>query len=160
MKSSLPTSATRSGEFKPFASGARALILWCRPLVEEANHLGPAFARVFKETILVSYPDKPLPRAGKGTVQRKLALDLYADEIEKLYVIILETPDIARDACDSRYQTLEDSTDARGISPPRSWCPEDVEDWLLSHAASLNEGVAPPPDSEIFLHGFDRWAES
>ncbi|EKM49839.1 uncharacterized protein PHACADRAFT_105973, partial [Phanerochaete carnosa HHB-10118-sp] len=57
------------------------------PVVEEANHLGPAFAKVFKETILVASPNKSLPRSGKGTVQRKITLDLYAPEIEKLLVI-------------------------------------------------------------------------
>ncbi|EKM49837.1 uncharacterized protein PHACADRAFT_154467, partial [Phanerochaete carnosa HHB-10118-sp] len=107
------------------------------PVVEEANHLGPAFTRVFKETILVASPNKPLPRSGKGTVQRKITLDLYAPEIEKL------------------YETVEDSTNSMGINPPYSWRPEDIQDWLLEHAASLNEGVTPPADADIFSHGFD-----
>ena len=132
------------------------LISWSRPLVEEVDHLGPAFARVFKEIILVTYPDKPLPCAGKSTVQRKLAPDLFADEIEKPYVIMLRTPDILPDACDSIYHALEDSTGAKGRSSSRSWRPEDIEDWLLDHAASLNESVTPPLDSELFLHGLDR----
>lgn len=55
-----------------------------RPVVEEANRLGPQFARVFKETIIVSDPSKALPRASKGTVQRKMCLHLYAPEIERL----------------------------------------------------------------------------
>ena len=55
-----------------------------RPYVEEANRLGPAFARIFKELILVTDPAKPLPRASKNTIQRKMALQLYAEEIEDL----------------------------------------------------------------------------
>ena len=55
-----------------------------RPHVEEANKLGPTFARIFKEMIIVTDPTKPFPRAGKGTVQRKGALTQYASEIEQL----------------------------------------------------------------------------
>ena len=52
--------------------------------MEEANHIAPAFARVFKEMIIVAHPEKPLPRAGKGTVIRKQALALYEQEINDL----------------------------------------------------------------------------
>lgn len=59
----------------------------CRPIVEEANRGAPAYSRIFKELILVTRPDKPLPRTEKGTVMRKLALRAYNDEIEKMYVM-------------------------------------------------------------------------
>lgn len=52
--------------------------------MEEGNAMAPGFAKVFKEMIIVTDPAKPLPRAGKGTVIRKQALALYADEIEQL----------------------------------------------------------------------------
>lgn len=55
-----------------------------RPIVEQANASAPAFGRVFKEMILVTSPDKPLPRAPKGTIIRKQALALYQEEIERL----------------------------------------------------------------------------
>jgi hypothetical protein len=55
--------------------------------VEAANRSSPTFGRVYKEMILVTKPDKPLPRAGKGTVQKKAALKIYDDEIEALYVL-------------------------------------------------------------------------
>lgn len=76
-------------------------IQWCilknslhcfRSVVEEANRLGPQYARVFKETILVASPAKPLPRASKGTVLRKMALSVYAYEIENLSVAGLLLP--------------------------------------------------------------------
>lgn len=54
------------------------------PYVEEANKLGPAFARIFKELIIVTDPSKPLPRASKSTIQKKMALQAYAQEIENL----------------------------------------------------------------------------
>jgi hypothetical protein len=34
--------------------------------------------------ILITSEEKPLPRAGKGTVMRKLGLQIYNDEIEAL----------------------------------------------------------------------------
>lgn len=55
-----------------------------RLCVEEANRAVPAFSRVFKEMILLTDPSRPLPRAGKGTVQRKKALELYAQDIVNL----------------------------------------------------------------------------
>jgi hypothetical protein len=53
-------------------------------VVEAANRNSPAFGRVYKEMILVARPDKPLPRAGKGTVLRKGALKLYDEDIRAL----------------------------------------------------------------------------
>lgn len=58
----------------------------CRPLIEKANEVAPAFAKIFKEMIIVADLDKPLPRSAKGNVSRKLALQIYAEEIDKLYV--------------------------------------------------------------------------
>lgn len=55
-----------------------------RSLVEEANAVAPAFSRIYKEMILFTSKDKPLPRAGKGSVMRKAALDLYASEIDDM----------------------------------------------------------------------------
>jgi long-subunit acyl-CoA synthetase (AMP-forming) len=54
------------------------------PAVEEANRTAPAFGRVFKEMILVTKPEKPLPRVGKGSVSRKGALLCYDEEIHAL----------------------------------------------------------------------------
>ncbi|KAJ7699512.1 hypothetical protein B0H17DRAFT_848923, partial [Mycena rosella] len=47
------------------------------PIIEEANENAPAFSRIFKEMILIASSDKPLPRAGKGTVQSQAAIILY-----------------------------------------------------------------------------------
>ena len=56
-----------------------------RPIVEEANRIAPTFARLYKEMIIVTDPKKPLPRAAKGTIIRPQTLQLYAEEIDKLY---------------------------------------------------------------------------
>jgi hypothetical protein len=60
----------------------------CRPIIEEANSVAPAFSKIFKELILITDYKKPLPRAAKGTVQRKDALRIYSEEIETLYADI------------------------------------------------------------------------
>lgn len=52
--------------------------------MEEANKPAPTFARIFKEMILVTDPAKPMARAGKGTVIRKMVLAAYEKEIEEL----------------------------------------------------------------------------
>ncbi|KAI1379850.1 putative NRPS-like enzyme [Hypoxylon crocopeplum] len=53
--------------------------------VQEANQLAPAHARVEKSLILVISEDRPLIRAGKGTIQRSSSLAQYTVEIDRLY---------------------------------------------------------------------------
>lgn len=55
------------------------------PLVEAENKRGVSSGRVLKHMILIGTPEKPFPRAGKGTVQRRYTVDLYAQEITTLY---------------------------------------------------------------------------
>lgn len=54
--------------------------------VAQANKVCTAQSRVLKSHILFTQPEKPLPRAGKGTVQRVPALRLYQNELDSLYV--------------------------------------------------------------------------
>ncbi|KAI1613500.1 hypothetical protein EDD36DRAFT_488589 [Exophiala viscosa] len=54
-------------------------------IVVRANSESPAHAKVSKELIMFTSPEKPMLRAGKGSVQRKLTLRLYEEEINKLY---------------------------------------------------------------------------
>jgi thioester reductase-like protein/acyl-CoA synthetase (AMP-forming)/AMP-acid ligase II len=53
--------------------------------VEAANQKCPSHGRVHRHMIIFSSSDKPLPRASKGTVQRKPAVHLYTEEIDALY---------------------------------------------------------------------------
>lgn len=55
------------------------------PSVQTANRDSPSHGRIHRDMILFTTADKPMPRAGKGTVQRQATLDLYAAEIEALY---------------------------------------------------------------------------
>jgi hypothetical protein len=55
------------------------------PTVLEANRSGPAHGRIIKHFIILSHPEKPIPRAGKRTVQRQGALQPYKAEFKELY---------------------------------------------------------------------------
>ncbi|KAK7752885.1 putative NRPS-like protein biosynthetic cluster [Diatrype stigma] len=70
-----------------------ALIERVWPSVEEANKVAPAHARVEKALILVTSHDRPLIRAGKGTLQKSASLAQYTEEIDRLYAHADATPD-------------------------------------------------------------------
>ena len=55
------------------------------PAVVKANLDCPAHGRIMRNFVMFTKPDKPLPRAGKETVQRYAALKVYADEFKALY---------------------------------------------------------------------------
>ncbi|KAH8803696.1 hypothetical protein F5884DRAFT_904184 [Xylogone sp. PMI_703] len=57
--------------------------LW--PIIQEANKECPHHAQIKKSHILFTSPQKPMQRAGKGTIQRKPTLQLYETEIDNLY---------------------------------------------------------------------------
>ncbi|KAH8704396.1 hypothetical protein GQ44DRAFT_732474 [Phaeosphaeriaceae sp. PMI808] len=55
------------------------------PSVLQANRACPSHGRIMKGFVMLATADKPIPRAGKGTVQRHTALELYKCEFEALY---------------------------------------------------------------------------
>ncbi|KAG1853273.1 putative aminoadipate reductase [Suillus tomentosus] len=110
--------------------------LW--PDIEEANKEAPAFSRIFKEMILVTRSEKPMLRAGKGTVTKKATMKLYEEEINALYEKVEGSTRIAID-----------------IPLPTSWTAEDVEGWLKVHAATVNADKEVDPDADLFTQGFD-----
>lgn len=127
-----------------------------RPTVEEANAAAPAFAKIFKEMIIVADPTKPFPRSPKGTIIRKQAIALYSAEIEKLYVSFDLYNATSADVTE-RYGTVAESTDAKGIAPPQTWRKEDLSAWLIKHAGSVNNERVPEPTASLFEQGFDRY---
>jgi len=58
------------------------------PAVENANKECPRHAKVSKTHIVFVKPNKPMVRAGKGTVVRQQTLNLYADETDDLYAAV------------------------------------------------------------------------
>ncbi|KAG5652629.1 putative NRPS-like protein biosynthetic cluster [Sphagnurus paluster] len=110
--------------------------LW--PTIEEANKAGPTFSRIFKEMILITSKDKPLPRTGKGTIMRKAALTLYEKEIDALY-----------DAVETSIRTAEN------VNSPATWSVEDVQQWMVQQAVDLTSGSSISPSVDLFEQGFD-----
>ena len=52
---------------------------------EQAMQVGPTSGKLSRDLVMITAPQKPLKRAGKGTVQRVKSLDLYQEDIEKLF---------------------------------------------------------------------------
>ena len=55
------------------------------PTIQQVNHETVAHGRIDKRFVTFTAPERPLLRAAKGSVQRKLSLQLYAKELEGLY---------------------------------------------------------------------------
>ncbi|KAI1813224.1 nonribosomal peptide synthetase [Poronia punctata] len=64
---------------------AESLIERVWPLVAAANKETVAHGQIGREFVMLSSPQKPFLRAGKGTIQRAGTLKLYKDETDKLY---------------------------------------------------------------------------
>ncbi|KAJ7693172.1 hypothetical protein B0H17DRAFT_1168921 [Mycena rosella] len=127
-------------QYKPDPENERQLakfrnLIW--PVVEEANEDAPAFARIYKEMILVTGHSKSMLRVPKGTVNKKATIALYEQEIEAL------------------YDTIEASGNAASdIEPPASWTSRDVEPWLTTHATLLADRDIRG-GHDLFDQGFD-----
>ncbi|KAM0425254.1 hypothetical protein ACHAPT_009571 [Fusarium lateritium] len=55
------------------------------PSVEAANKATPSKRKIHRDMVMFTSADKPMLRAGKGTVQRKLTVNEHASEIDALY---------------------------------------------------------------------------
>ncbi|KAF2740127.1 acetyl-CoA synthetase-like protein [Polyplosphaeria fusca] len=60
------------------------------PRIEKANSYADTTGQLEKDHVIFSKKEKPFAIAGKGTVQRKMTVKMYEDEIEKLYNIMGE----------------------------------------------------------------------
>ncbi|CAJ2510882.1 Uu.00g065070.m01.CDS01 [Anthostomella pinea] len=106
--------------------------------VQEANQAAPAHARVEKALILVTYPDRPLIRAGKGTIQRSASLAQYTAEIDRLYA----NADLALE--DDVAASLVDPTDVEETAVFIRDTVQSITGWQ-----GLDESV------DFFAHGMD-----
>ncbi|KAI1081553.1 male sterility protein-domain-containing protein [Whalleya microplaca] len=57
--------------------------LW--PTINKANQTAPKFGQVPMELVLFASQDKPFLRASKGTIQRRLTIAAYTQEIDDMY---------------------------------------------------------------------------
>ncbi|GIZ41761.1 hypothetical protein CKM354_000505600 [Cercospora kikuchii] len=99
---------------------AEAFIEAIWPHVKKVNANSPAHARIMKDMILVTSLRKPLPRAGKGTVQREASVELYEKELEELY----ESPIAERKDSKASAFSLSSMPSDTSVSPTR---PRSIE---------------------------------
>ncbi|KAL9077911.1 MAG: hypothetical protein Q9157_003178 [Trypethelium eluteriae] len=62
-----------------------ALVMEIWPAIERANSSESPYARIDKDSVLFTGPEKPMARAGKGSVQRKKTVQLYSSELDEIY---------------------------------------------------------------------------
>ncbi|KAJ7715960.1 acetyl-CoA synthetase-like protein [Mycena metata] len=111
-------------------------LIW--PVIEEANETAPAFARIYKEMILVTDSERPMARTPKQTVIKKATVALYQKDIEEL------------------YDTIEASGDAASdVEPPSSWTQRDLQSWLKTQASLVAGRDLRGDSADLFEQGFD-----
>lgn len=115
--------------------------LW--PAIKTANISCPAHARIMsKDFVAFTKPDKPFPRAGKGTVQRKQAEKLYETELNSLYEVTINERVL------NKKNTNEDSSVGKGAS-------FDVEGTIIRTISNLPGFENFSPSENFFEHGLD-----
>ncbi|KAK7017974.1 hypothetical protein VNI00_018486 [Paramarasmius palmivorus] len=110
--------------------------------VDAANAIAPAFSRIYKEMIITTSPDRPLPRTPKDTLIRKQALKVYEQDIDEL------------------YETIESNANGPSgatIEPPSSWSISALAEWIITQAQDITSKSEPGLTSEtdLFDRGFD-----
>lgn len=70
------------------------------PLVDRVNEQTVSYARINRNFIRVTEPDKPFPRASKGSIQRGAALKLYEKFIDSIYE--KEEPSVGKQLVDKQ----------------------------------------------------------
>ena len=101
------------------------------------NAYAPAHSRIFKETILVSSPAKPLEYTAKGTPRRQVSLAAYKDEVDAL------------------YGRMEHSSQT-DIPPPRDWSLEAVLIYVGDIVRGVMNNTKLTENGDLFVEGCDR----
>ena len=123
--------------------------LW--PTVEKANMQCDAHAKIARDLILFTMAEKPFLRAGKGTVQRRMTVDAYHEEINKMY---------------NEFETLTtsrelDTTSPRSLVGPQvlpngtGLHPEAHEGWLEQLVCKIMGEPSIDHDRDFFEMGMD-----
>ncbi|PVI02245.1 acetyl-CoA synthetase-like protein [Periconia macrospinosa] len=107
------------------------------PSVERANQKAPAYARIDKNMILVSSPDKPLIRSGKGAIERTGTLSQYSSEIGELYgKVDTELSGVGKASVDSNN-------------------PDAVSAFIQQAISDINPELLQTKTSNLFASGMD-----
>ncbi|TGO60194.1 hypothetical protein BOTNAR_0149g00190 [Botryotinia narcissicola] len=114
--------------------------LW--PTIKIANVSCPAHARIMSKNFVVfTKHDKPFPRTGKGTVQRRQVEKLYETELNSLY----ET------------NTNEQGTNNKtsGNSSVNKFASSDLQGTIIRTISNLQGFETFSPSDNFFEHGLD-----
>lgn len=77
---------------RPLGDGEEELLDQVWPYIQKANEITVRHGRVARDCVFFTATEKPLPRAGKGTIQRAATNALYAPETDALYTRIHAAP--------------------------------------------------------------------
>lgn len=125
---------------------AQKLIDRVWPLVVRANKETVAHGQIGKEFIRLTNPDKPFPRAGKGTIQRAAAVKLYAEEIDKIYeeqdqTSDTEVPSVSVESEEALTASIQDifqsKLGAKGLEPDKDFFAGGVDSLQVINATRL-----------------------
>lgn len=108
------------------------------PSVDQANQSAPAHARVEKAMIVLTSPDRPMIRSGKGTIQRQSTLAMYAAEIDAAYI----NADTALTGIE--LAALVDNNDA-----------SQVTEWLEKIISEIEPALVEDAEKSFFDKGMD-----
>lgn len=108
--------------------------------IQEANKDCPTHAMIDKSHILFMNPNKPMLRAGKGTVQRRPTLSLYAEELQALYA-------------DAEKVTVPPSTDAKQVIDVHD--PENTSSFVRETITKRTGWTQFGNGDKFFLLGMD-----
>ncbi|THV50449.1 hypothetical protein BGAL_0150g00130 [Botrytis galanthina] len=115
--------------------------LW--PAIKTANISCPAHARIMsKDFVAFTKPDKPFPRAGKGTVQRKQAEKLYETELNSLY----------ESTTNGRVFNEENANEDSSVDKGARF---DVQGTIIRTISNLQGFENFSPSENFFEHGLD-----
>lgn len=103
-------------------------------LLQQVNEETVAHGKVSKDMMVFARSDKPFPRSGKGSIQRRFLLDLYAGEIDDIYA-------------------AKESLGASDFSELASDDPATLQKGLQSWIQANTSRDAPAPDDDLFEAG-------
>lgn len=107
------------------------------PQIEEANAVSPAHGQVWRQKVAIAKKDKPFRRAPKGSIMRRMTVDLYRPEIEALY---------SNEASDEQIGKLDPGAEMHEVR-------ETVIKVLKLAGVGLPDDA--PGDADVFSYGTD-----
>ncbi|KAJ5930540.1 acetyl-CoA synthetase-like protein [Penicillium verhagenii] len=81
------------------------------PVIEKVNEQTVAHGRILRDYVFLSDPERPFPRAGKGTIQRAMASKLYVDDIRRIFESSSDTNGVSATAVQLDFSSEATLTD-------------------------------------------------